>query len=600
MLCLHVAAGLNNGGVVDFWRDMYWATVIANGERFPLSGPPINNLLELGPWWFYLCALPLWLTHRIAAASVFIQLLAGAKYFLAWRLGMRAVDAKFGLAFAVSMAVAGWSTASFWFPSHPAVIETTCLLLAFAVWRCANGLTASNALLFGLAATACLHAHPATMSYIAIGGIVLLHRNRSWRGIGLLGLSALVVVASLSPGWFDNSPKFPNIPLSLAGYASSEFGVNVVGRLPGLLKGLLVGGAWTGFLLMTKWSLATATFAWWAYCAGLAIAGAGIVLLPAPRRPMRRWFAIGVLVLVAQTVFLAAVRPFTPIWMVPSCLPPLAFVFAIGWYGWLDAGSRAPWFAGMLAFVVFTALSIAPFGYFLRDIRSARVTNSNPLFNISDIGERYSNVPVSFVTVRDVDELARTLCEPATLHLRLGAIMETTGSSALRNACGRWPDLRFSAAGEPGPHIGGISSDAATAIGIAPDRSVAHMALYSNVRAVAPVQGTRIAGLRRMEVARRPPDESKPSPNVFEFDAGPGDVVAVTNRYPPFAGLTIGSATANGMPAKLMHSDGKAFLYRCEACGADAAVHWRIPLDGVAANLDVTVLLARARADAGR
>ena len=88
MCVIHIAAGLNSGGVTDFWRDMYWATTIASGERFPLAGPPINNLIELGPWWFYLLALPLWLTHRIAAASAFMHLLSALKYVLAWRLGL--------------------------------------------------------------------------------------------------------------------------------------------------------------------------------------------------------------------------------------------------------------------------------------------------------------------------------------------------------------------------------------------------------------------------------------------------------------------------------------------------------------------------------
>ena len=181
MCVLHVAAGLNTGGLPDFWRDMYWATSIAYGERFPLSGPPIDQFMELGPWWFYLLAAPVWLTHRIAFASAFLQLLASAKYFLAWRLGTRAVDARFGTIYAVCTAVAGWSTASFWFPSHPAVVETTLLLLAWATWRCWTRLSLGNAVVYGLAAAACFHAHPTTATYIVASGIALLCRHCSWR-----------------------------------------------------------------------------------------------------------------------------------------------------------------------------------------------------------------------------------------------------------------------------------------------------------------------------------------------------------------------------------------------------------------------------------
>ncbi|HEX6834880.1 MAG TPA: hypothetical protein VF132_15180, partial [Rudaea sp.] len=194
MLAVHVAGGLRSAGVLDFWRDMYWATVIANGERFPLSGPPINGLVELGPWWFYVLALPLWLTHRIAAAAAFLQLLAALKYPLAWRLGTRLVDARFGLALAVGLAVAGWSTSAFWFPSHPALVETTVLLLAFVVRRGWNRFGTATALLFGLAAAACLHAHPTTVLYIAAGGSMLLVRHRSWATLARLALAAIVVL----------------------------------------------------------------------------------------------------------------------------------------------------------------------------------------------------------------------------------------------------------------------------------------------------------------------------------------------------------------------------------------------------------------------
>ncbi len=49
MIGVHVAAGLNAAGIADFWRDMYWATSIARADAFPLSGPPIYGLFELGP-----------------------------------------------------------------------------------------------------------------------------------------------------------------------------------------------------------------------------------------------------------------------------------------------------------------------------------------------------------------------------------------------------------------------------------------------------------------------------------------------------------------------------------------------------------------------
>ena len=592
MLAVHVAAGFNTGGVADFWRDMYWATVIAHGERFPLAGPPINNLLELGPWWFYLLALPVWLTQRLAVASAFVQTLAALKYFLAWRLGARLVDSRFGFAFAVSMAVAGWSTAPMWFPSHPAVTETTLLLLAFALWRCWDRFDAGAALLYGLAAAACIHAHPTTASYIAIGGCALLYRHRAWRSAGLLALSACVVAASLLPAWFESGTAVPTQQVMLATYANRDIGVGLLERVPALLYALPLGGAWNGFLSMTHWSALAVAVAWWTYCVCLGVAVLGVALLPTERRVLRGWFVGALGVLVCQVLFLTIVRPFTPIWMAPSCLPPLAFAVAIGWYGWFCAESRVRRGAGLVGCALYVALAVAPFGLFLRHLRSIRATEVNTYMNIADIGRRYSTLPATVTTVREFDRIAAATCAPATLHLRLGALFEGAAASALRNACGRWPEVSFSAAGNPGTHVAGIPASAAPAIGIAPDRSVGGMGLYSHVHAVAPAQGTRIAGLRRMEVARRPPVEAPSTLQVYEFDSGVADIVGMANRYPMYTGLAVHSISVNGRPASQRYADGRLFLYACGDCAQDERVHWRVELDAVAENIDVTVIEA--------
>lgn len=591
MVALHVAAALHSAGVTDFWRDVYWATVIAHGEHFMLSGPPINNFVELGPWWFYLLAGPIALTGRVTAAAVTVQLLAAMKYPLALRLGTRLVDARFGFLFAASLAVAGWSTAAFWFPSHPALIETTLLLLAFAMWRCVRNFSIGNAALFGLAAAACIHAHPATLMYLVVGGLVLLWRQRSLRGVALLAIAMLVVLASLAPPWFDTSPAWPNLPTTLSSWAQDDIGVDFLHRWFRLVYAVFCGGASIGFLLMTRWSLSGADFAWWLYCAGLAMAFAGAALAGTQHKRMRIIFAMAIAALLLQTAFLVFVRHFTPIWMLPSCLPPLALALAVGWHGWISAAERTRRIAGMLGAAIFIGLSLAPFGYFLRDVHSARIMNANPLFDAGDIGDRYSTRPVFPMSVREVDSLATALCAPATLHLSLAATIEGTSASALRNACGRWPDVVF-AGQAPGAHVAGLPVRLARAAGITPDLVVAGMALYSRVRVIAPAQGAKIAGLRRMELGHRPADASTPVRLVYNFDADVGDVVALTNLYPTFQPLSVRAAEIDGKPAQALFADGRMFVYRCVDCARDALAHWHLDLDGVAANLDLVVLPA--------
>lgn len=591
MLGVHVAVGLNSAGVPDSWRDMYWATSIAHGEHFPVSGPPIYRLFELGPWWFYVVALPIWVTGKIAVASAFVQLLAGAKYFLALRLGTRAVDARFGFAFAASLAVAGWSTASGMFPTHTAVVETALLLLAMATWRCWDRLSLGNAALLGLAAVACVHAHPTTAFHVVCAGLFLLFRHRSWRALAFLGCAAAIVILSVLPPWFDPSTVASLDRKPIATYVGGELGVDLGLRIPALLKSLTVGGAWFGFLLMTKWSLATAKFAWWAYCGCLLFALAGAVRLRRTNRKLTLLFAGALALFLGDVAFLASIRPITPIWMVPSTLPPLALVTAVGWYGWLGADQRALRMVAAGALALFVALSLAPFGLLLRDIPTMRVASGiNPYLDIIGSPERYISIPAPFVPARRLDRLSGALCGPAVLHGRLAAAVEQSLGSTIRNACGHWPELRYGGLEGPGPHLTGILAYGALATGIEPTRVVAGMALYERQRPIAPTSGGHPTRLKRMQVNPDAPS-GELSRIVYDFDARGGDVPLLTSRLPAAAPVSARVATADGRGATVVYDDGAAWAYRCASCVAGAPVHWHVEFVGIEQGIDLVVLL---------
>ena len=590
MLLVHAAAGLHTAGVPDFWRDVYWAAKIAHGEAFPLSGPPIYGLVELGPWWFYLLALPAGLFGRAVAVAMFVQLLAGAKYFIAWRLGTRIVDARFGLAFAGALALAGWSTIPLMFPSHTAVVETTLLLLLGATWRCWHRLSIGNALLFGLAAGACLNAHPTTIAYVLAAGVVLLGRDLSRASISRLALAAVIAVLMMAPPWFDHAT--PVAARSFVDYVGADVAIDAWRRIPTLLSTAVVGGAWDGFLLMTGWSLAAVRVAWFAYCACLLIAATGLLVLPRERTGLRAAAVVAAATFILQAGFLALLRPITPMWMLSSLLPPLALLLGIGWYGAFASDRAAVRTIGSVAFAVFVALSLAPFGLYVRNLHSMRVAPGvNPYRNAIEASERFVDVAVPYFPARRLDRLAPSLCEPAVLHGRLAWVVEQSLATPLRLACGDWPELRYGGREGPSRHVAGLFARAATASGIAPDRVVAGMALYEHVTPVAPASGGRTTRLKRDQIhADRAPDA--PAPFQIEFDTAGADVAVLTNRFPGAIPLIVRSVSANSQAARLLHDDGGSMIYGCASCDRAAAVHWRFELEGVQDDIDLVVLQA--------
>ena len=587
MLVLHLDAGWHCAGITDFWRDMYWATRIAHAEAFPLAGPPINQVAELGPWWYYLLSLPIALTGRLAAAALLIQILAAMKYFLAWRIGTRWLDARFGFAFAVSMAVAGWSTAAFAFPSHPALVETTVLLLAMATWRMCTRLGVGNALWFGLAAAACLHAHPTTLPYLAFAGVAILWRHRSMAALGWLGMAGLLVLLSLLPPFLDPMPASAMWQRTLSDYTINDIGNHLGQRLPKLGMALIVGGAWMGLLLLTSWKLAAVKWAWWAYCACLALACAGIVSALRMRR-LRQGFVVAAILLFAQIAFIAFVRGWTTIWMVPSCLVPLAFLVATGWYGGLAASKAAVRTATLVALLPFTFLSLAPFEYFLRTAHVGRTTpEANPFHDIVEWGETYAEVAVSPLAAHSIDTLGALLCEPATLHARLATAIERSLATSARNACGYWPDLRFGGM-RAGVHLAGIPQRLVDLVGIEPEHRIGGLALYSKVRVIAPAQGAQRTALARMQVSIDA-ELAASSQHDYAFETNPDDVVVLTNRMPIAMGMTVVAVEANGEPARLLYDERSWQIYRCATC-ASAKANWHLRIDGAEANVDLVVL----------
>ena len=597
MLCLHVAAGVNSQGLPDFWRDFYWATAIAHGDARPLAGPPIYALFELGPWWFYLLALPVWLTASAAWTMAFVQLLAALKYLLAWRMGSLAIDARFGLCCAVGLAVAGWSTAGLIFPSHIALVETGVLLLAFAVRRCMRKPSLANGLLLGLACAACLHAHPTTLTYVVAACTTVFWRCRSRGALMALAVAGIVIAVSLLPPWLDRDAAVAAALRPVAGYVGHDVGVNALGRFAKVLWAIVAGGAWWGLLLNTPLKIGQARIAWGLYCACLLLVACGPLLLRGDALRWRRMFGIALFAWAGQVAFVIAVRPVTPVWMIPSCLPPLALAIAIGWYGWLASERTPAKSAGLAAFALYAVLAIAPFSLLLRDIRSLRVMPGvNPLFDVGSSSERFVKVAVPFYPLRRIDRLSASLCTPMVLHGRLAAVIEPTFGAPLRNACGRWPDLRLGGVEGPRAHLAGLLAPAAIASGIAPEQVISRMALYERVRPIAPAVGAALLPPRRLQVT---PD-SAPGPragSVYDFEAMGADAIVLTNRLSMAAPLQVDRVSADHRAARVRYDDGGSIVYACDACAPDRSVRWHLELHGIAANLDLIVLLHDAARD---
>ena len=298
-----------------------------------------------------------------------------------------------------------------------------------------------------------------------------------------------------------------------------------------------------------------------------------------------------------QSIFLVAIRANTTMWMIPSVLPPIALLIAIGWYGWLGTDSLVLRSAGRLVLVIYVVLVLAPFSIFLSKNQTLRsMAHINSYTDIGKWDDSYTEVPVTFIPVRQVDRISALLCDPTVLHASLASLIEHALSVPPRVVCGYQPPLRFGGMEGEGRHLAGITKHASRQIGIAPDQVVAGLALYEHVRAIAPASGGRPTNLPRMQITADSATAVS-SPHQFTFATQAADVVSLTNRFANAYPMTIHSVTADGTPAKLLYHDSGTFLYRCDNCTDAAPVSWRIDLDGIEPDLDLIVIESTNRSD---
>src|SRR5688572_22544033 len=107
LVLLHLALFPYATLVTDSGRDLANAYAVAHGGPYPLYGPGLFGHWKLGPVWFWLLSLPLWVFGSITAAACFIGLLAAAKIPLAYLLGRRLLDGRLGLLAALIIALPG-------------------------------------------------------------------------------------------------------------------------------------------------------------------------------------------------------------------------------------------------------------------------------------------------------------------------------------------------------------------------------------------------------------------------------------------------------------------------------------------------------------
>ncbi len=331
---VYVLAGAHTTIATDTARDLIAAWDIVQGVEFPLRGPQLYTTWTLGPIWYYLLALPLWLTQSAALAAVLVALLAGLKFPLAYRLGAEfggPRTARLGL---LAIAMPGWWMFEWLVTSHTNLAATCLLGYALCLLRWSRGAGAGSLVAAALLFSLSVHAHPTSLFW----GWLLL--AALWSRRGLLGstlwlhlvLAFAAFMLPFVPMLIDEARTGWPMLTGTRDFVTTRDSPSPWSRLQPFLVALIAvdGKRMAGQFLPELASLrATAVLL---LAAPWLLALCGMFSL---RKPLQ-FRAFAVVAVIAGSLFVLWLRPEVPYWMVYASTPGLAVLLTLGWQSALE------------------------------------------------------------------------------------------------------------------------------------------------------------------------------------------------------------------------------------------------------------------------
>ena len=453
---LHAAPFLITFIEGDFARDLDQAARIVEGAAWPMRGPVLAWTLNLGPVWYWLLALPLALTHSIAAAVAMVAMLSALQFPLAYRLGSAVAGRAYGLAFAVFLALPGLASLQGIWIAHPSLVPSAMLVVALCAWRAWTLGSPRWWIASMLASGLALHAHPTTLPVLALplaAAASALRAGGRTRG-GALALGIVALLMPFAPLAFDLAANAEalgrfssNVSSDAARFSPARWAgafSSIAWRAPDALAGAALAGqpgALPGFRLAL---------------AGLYVfALAGTVRAVAGGATAWRLPVLSALAACAATIaMIVAVRETTRFYMLYAALPPFAAWLAAA-TGALPsrAGRRVGW--GIVPVACALGVSVAvSCAWMLRAVRGEiRVP-----YALSAPANLSVSVPRGYASLAtlapsDLDRIGARVCDAGRVRAfgELAGILDMLLNVPGRLACGASSRVELGGVGEGTP-----------------------------------------------------------------------------------------------------------------------------------------------------
>jgi hypothetical protein len=584
----------------DTNRDIFFAQQIASGAGFPLTGPGINAMLHLGPLWYYVLAVPLWLIPNAAAVTGAMAAISALQFPLAYALGRRFGSAREGLLFAVALALPGWMNLSLASLTHPIAVVPALLFGVVAALRYRESPDLKRAALVGLACVFMLSAHP---TLVLFAGLLVLwsaartptHAKWLIHGLVVIGLLALAIAPAL---YEQLREGFADLATTTR-YTQTEWTMPSLSKAAELIYAILYfGPKYIATFVLTLDPKTTRALLW---IYGLVLVAAGIGLaMRLVWQPERRGLIIVLLVLLlVQSTFVCAIRTAMPAWMVYAEWPVIAALVALGleWFCAIGSVGRIAAAAGLLvttlwSFDVYALLASGPLDH--ADIKNSPGKRGSA--DIRDYEKARYDFRLARIPFRQLFAIGDPLCKPVALYGHYAYFVDYTFAVSAAARCGSTSNVRYGGIPEAGrTPLLGLHESAWSRLGMAPETRIGVLgistpiAIWQSPAPFAPVLPRLTNWPRTLatDVHRA----------TVSGDAPPDQAVLVSHRAHRYLPFQVIGARIDGHTVDPVYTDVTAVVFRAPAAYAgNPTVHWDVDIEAAMDYVDVLTFASAAAA----
>lgn len=550
----------------DTTRDYLMAWHISNGLDVPLLGPQMAFSFDIGPWWFYLLSLVVWIDPSWLTTAVLTAALNGCKFYLAYRVGLRLADHRMGLCLLAALCLVSVNLMQSITFTHTNLVEPMMLLVIFLVLNPDFLLKNTSWLLLGVLLSAVFHAHPTAA---LVGYFVFLQWLRCPQKLSKALLFVLGFLLLFLPVIYNSFIHQETLLDGVSKYFGKHLGSFSPMAYINTLAGLLIYAPYAMFkaVLNSQWAAVLVTIQLVIQAmALLASVKCYSQLNPATRKLLIHlwWFFL------LSCLGLVLIRIHTPWYMTYGVNLSLSLITGIGLYATL----RLP-FGKLLTGLALGSLMLM---FIITQSATAHHLNKGtlvvPSLVLKDI--KFHNTALSFpsyeINAINASAHGQFTCErsPVSIHGPYSNLLFAHSAMEHLSEC---TQPLYYGPSEDHNHLIGVPQEFARIIKIQADHRIGNTWFYQPLD-VSDAQ-THWTEDHRHDYQRRIKINKQWQNTELDTELHGGQHLIVTNLLGFRMPMKVISVSVNGQPLEAAEQHTYSTLYLCESCEV-GDTHWQV------------------------